>query len=81
MLLLSRYSWVLHGILMALMLFSIASYKGERDSIPLPNIQAPGWADQEIPPAPGAAADVQELLTVPKPSSVEEKIHVPTLDI
>lgn len=78
MLLLSRYSWVLHGSLMVLMLFSIASYKGERDSIPLPNIQAPGWADQEIPPAPGTAADSQELY---EPSWVEEKIPVQTLDI
>ncbi len=77
MLLLSRYSWVLHGLLMVLMLFSIASYKGERDSIPLPNIQAPGWADQEKFPAPGAA-DSQELY---EPSWVEEKIHVQALDI
>lgn len=79
MLLLSRYSWVLHGLLMALIFLSIASYKGERDSIPLPKIQAPGWADQEIPPAPGTAAvDSQELY---EPSSVEEKIHVQVLDI
>ena len=78
MLLLSRYSWVLHGFVMALIFLSIASYKGERDSIPLPNIQAPGWADQEIPPAPGTAADSQELY---KPSWVEEKIHVQVLDI
>ena len=77
MLLLSRYSWVLHGLLMVLMLFSIASYKGERDSIPLPNIQAPGWADQKIPPAPGTA-DSQELYEL---SWVEDKIHVQALDI
>lgn len=78
MLLLSRYSWVLHGFVMALIFLSIASYKGERDSIPLPNIQAPGWADQEIPPAPGTAADSQELY---ERSLVEEKIHVQVLDI
>ena len=78
MLLLSRYSWVLHGLLMALIFLSITSYKGERDSIPLPNIQAAGWADQEIPPAPGTAVDSQELY---EPSSVEEKIHVQVLDI
>jgi len=78
LLLLSRYSWVLHGLLMALIFLSIASYKGERDSIPLPNIQAAGWADQEIPPAPGTAVDSQELY---EPSSVEEKINVQVLDI
>ena len=56
-LLYSRWSWALHGLFIGIIMFSIASTKGERGSIPLSTIQDLPGVGQEALLVPGAAGE------------------------
>jgi hypothetical protein len=79
-LLYSRWSWALHGLFIGIIMFSIASTKGERGSIPLSTIQDLQPGGQELLLVPGAAGE-DWLGTESTEESHAEKKFVEVLDI
>ena len=80
-LLYSRWSWALHGLFIGIVVFSIASTKGERGSIPLSTIQDLQPGGQELLLVPGAAGEDGVGREGINEGSGDEKKFVEVLDI